>query len=85
MPKTLKNEWVTLIYRNNENLNVPFLERIIDILESPHLKIPGKEKSRKSLIHLKTLALIMEQLEENTNKVLRQVLNGSHSDMVTIR
>ena len=84
-PEALKNEWVSLIYRNNESLDDEYLGRLIEIMDNPHLKLPGKEKSQKSLIHLKTLAMIMAQLEENTNKVLRQVLNGSSSDLVTIR
>ncbi len=52
------------------------LDRIIEILKDPSLKLPSQEKSRKTLIHLKTLIEIMTQLEESTNRVLRQVLNG---------
>jgi hypothetical protein len=84
-PDTFKSEWVALLYRNNERLDEAYLQRIIEILDDPYLKLPGKEKSKKSLIHLKTLAMIMAHLEENTNKVLRQVLNGSYSGLVTIR
>jgi len=72
----LKREWTELIYRSTDRLNLQDLGRIIEILKDPSLNLPSKEKSRKTLIHLKTLIEIMTQLEESTNRVLRQVLNG---------
>jgi hypothetical protein len=76
MGEDLKREWTELIYRSTDRLDLQDLGRIIEILKDPSLNLPSKEKSRKTLIHLKTLIEIMTQLEESTNRVLRQVLNG---------
>lgn len=77
VPEDLKREWVELIYRMPDQFDQLFLDRIIQILSNPDLRLPHQDKSRKSLIHLKALAKIMGELEENTNVALRQVLNGS--------
>jgi hypothetical protein len=76
MGEDLKREWTDLIYKSTDRVGVQDLGRIIEILKDPSLKLPSQEKSRKTLIHLKTLIEIMSQLEESTNRVLRQVLNG---------
>jgi len=76
MGEDLKREWTALIYKSTDRVGVQDLGRIIEILKDPSLKLPSQEKSRKTLIHLKTLIEIMSQLEESTNRVLRQVLNG---------
>jgi len=76
MGEDLKREWTDLIYKSTDRVGVQDLGRIIEILKNPSLKLPSQEKSRKTLIHLKTLIEIMSQLEESTNRVLRQVLNG---------
>jgi hypothetical protein len=77
MPDSLKKEWVDLIYSNTDRIDFHFLDQVIQILQDKSLHLPFKEKSKKSLIRLKALAEIMGQLEENTNVVLRQVLNGN--------
>ena len=77
VPEYLKREWVELIYTMPDQFDQIFLDRIIEILGNPELRLPHQDKSRKSLIHLKALAKIMGELEENTNVALRQVLNGS--------
>ena len=79
LPKALVTQWVDLIYRNTDHVDFQFLDGLIHILEDPSLNLPYKEKSRKSLIRLKALAEIMGQLEQSTNVVLREVLNG-HGD-----
>jgi hypothetical protein len=56
---------------------------LIEILEDPYLKLPHQSKSRDSLIRLKTLAQVMTQLEQNTNVVLRQVLNANDDGMIS--
>ncbi len=76
IPEALKTEWVDLIYMNTDHVSIEFLDRLVRILENPLLKLPYQDRSRKSLIHLKTLAHVMGQLEDNINVVLRQVLNG---------
>jgi hypothetical protein len=76
MGEDLKREWTDLIYGSTDRIDLQDLGRIIEILKDPSLNLPSKEKSRKTLIHLKTLIEIMIQLEESTNRVLRQVLNG---------
>jgi len=76
IPENLKREWIDLIYRNTDHLDFNFLDRLTHILEDPSLKLPFQEKSRKCLVHLKTLAEIMDRLEDDTNSVLRKVLNG---------
>jgi len=76
MHEPLKLEWIDLIYREVDHIDLDFLDRLICVLEDHSLNLPYKEKSRKSLIRLKALAQIMEQLEKNTNVVLREILNG---------
>jgi hypothetical protein len=82
IPEGIKEQWTELIYGNTDRLDLQFLQKIIRILEDPSLKIPHQEKSKKSLIHLTTLAKIMGQLEDNTNEVLRKVLNGSGNSIL---
>ncbi len=76
MIESLKKEWTNLIYRDTDRLDSQFLDRLVSVLEDPSLNLPYQQKSRKSLTYLKTLAEIMGQLEQNTNVVLQQVLNG---------
>jgi len=76
LPESLKREWTELIYRNMDYLDFEYLHRLIRILEDPSLNLHSQSRSRERLIRLKALAEIMGELEENTNEVLRQVLNG---------
>ncbi|MFH1674654.1 MAG: hypothetical protein ABIF87_14685 [Pseudomonadota bacterium] len=78
IPESLKKELTDLIYTYTDQINFQFLDRLIRILEDPSLNLPYQNKSRKSLIQLKILAEIMSQLENNTNVVLQQVLNGTN-------
>ncbi|MDY6972328.1 MAG: hypothetical protein SV775_08365 [Thermodesulfobacteriota bacterium] len=82
MPESMIGEWVDLIYRNTDHVDFQFLDRLIHILGDPSFNLPYKEKSKKSLIRLKALAEIMGQLEQNTNLVLQEVLNG-HRNGIT--
>lgn len=87
MPDLLKKEWVDLIYKDIDQMDFGHLDRVIHILGDPSLNLPFQEKSRKSLVHLKTLFEIMDQLEKSTNTVLQQLLNGGkngHSHPCTI-
>jgi hypothetical protein len=81
LSEDIKTEWTDLIYHDTDHIDFPFLDRLIHLLDDPSLNLPHQEKSKKSLIHLKTLAQVMGQLEENTNVVLRQVLNGCADEM----
>jgi hypothetical protein len=83
IPEGVKREWVFLIYGNNNRFDAGSLERLIEILGEPVINIPAREKTRKSLIQLKALAEIMNNLERNTNFVLRQVLNGNEKGPVS--
>ena len=76
IPESIKKEWTSLIYSNTDRIDPLYIDRLIKLLEDPSLNLPHREKSRKSLIQLKTLAEVMGQLEQHTNVVLRQVLNG---------
>jgi hypothetical protein len=82
IPEKLKWEWVKLIYENTDRFNASALEKLIEMLGDPALNIPFRERSKKSLTHLKVLAETMSQLERNTNFLLRQVLNGEQSGKV---
>jgi hypothetical protein len=82
MADGLKDDWVTLIYYETESVDLHFLEKLIRILENPLLKLPGQEKSRKCLVRLKALAETVEELEQNTNVVLREILNGNEDRIV---
>jgi hypothetical protein len=83
LPEPLKQEWVELIYRNTDRLDFQLLDRVIHVLEDPSLNLPSQPKSRKSLIRLKALAEIVGQLEDNTNEVLREVLNGHDNEVIS--
>jgi hypothetical protein len=77
IPEDLKKKWVSIIYENIENFETPLLDRLIDILGDDSINIPSREKSKKTLIHLRALAETMNRLERNTNFLLHQVLNGN--------
>ena len=83
IPESLKKEWIDLIYSNIDYVDFQFLESLISILENPSLNLPYQERSRKCFIRLKALAEIMGQLEEDTNVVLREVLNGNEDGVVS--
>jgi hypothetical protein len=76
IPEDLKTEWIHLLYSIDDHFDASALDRLITILNNPTLDIPSREKSRRTLIQLKALAETMSQLEQNTNFILRQVLNG---------
>jgi len=76
IPEDLKTEWIRLLYGTDDHFDASALDRLITILNNSALEIPSREKSRKTLIQLKALAETMNQLEQNTNFILRDVLNG---------
>ncbi len=83
IPEGVKNEWIHLIYRNSDSFNPSVLGKLITILGNPSLNIPSRERSKKTLTQLKALAETMNQLEQNTNFLLRQVLNGGDERQVS--
>jgi hypothetical protein len=83
IPEHLKQEWVNLMYRNNDKFDDSALDRLIKILANSALTIPSREKSRKTLTQLKALAQTMSQLEQNTNFLLDRVLNGSQKNLIS--
>ena len=76
MPEELKQTWVRLIYGNCDRFNGTLLGELIHVLADPLLGIPSQDRSRRMLTQLRVLAENMNQLESNTNFLLRQVLNG---------
>jgi hypothetical protein len=76
MPRELKEEWVEAIYSNVDAFNDATIDRLIRLLANPAVAIPSRERSRRMLTQLKVLAENMDQLERNTNFLLRHVLNG---------
>ena len=82
IPESLKGEWVDLLYKDTDVFNLHRLNRLAALLSENHINLPHKEKSRESLIRLNAVAQIFEQLEEKTNVVLREVLNGHGGNMV---
>ncbi len=84
LPESLKQEWVDLLYHQNNRFDARSLDRLIRILEQPVLDIPSRERSRKILTQLKALAETMDNLERNTNFLLRQVLNGKDARKVSV-
>ena len=83
IPEELKQEWVNLMYRNNDKFDDSALDRLIKVLANSALTIPSREKSRKTLTQLKALAQTMSQLEQNTNFLLDRVLNGSEKSLIS--
>ena len=75
----LKHEWVQLIYREDDHFDPADIEKIITILMDSGIEIPSRVRSRKTLAQLKALAETVKQLEQNTNFLLRQVLNGGNN------
>ncbi len=82
LSESLKKEWVDLIYSDTDQVDFQFLDRLIQFLGDSSLNLPYQEKSRKGLIRLKALAETMGQLEQSTNMVLTQVLNGNGNGIV---
>ena len=82
LPEGLRSEWVDLLYRNTDVFSLQRLNRLIKLLDDNRLMLPHKEKVRESLIRLKASAEIFGQLEEKTNLVLREVLNGRSNDIM---
>ena len=78
IPEPVKTEWVNLLYANSDAVDLNLVDRLVHILESSYFDLPFKDKSIKSLIRLKAVAEIIGQMEEKTNAVLREVLNGHH-------
>lgn len=76
LPESIKSEWVGLLYKDNDVFSLHRLNRLVELLNEHRFSLPHKEKSRESLIRLKAMAEIFGQLEEKTNVVLREVLNG---------
>ena len=76
LPESIKTEWVDLLYKDNDVLSLHRLNRLVELLNEHRFNFPHKEKSRESLIRLRAMAEIFGQLEEKTNVVLREVLNG---------
>jgi len=83
IPQEIKQEWVNLMYRNNDKFDDSALDRLIKVLDNSALTIPSREKSRKTLTQLKALAQTMSQLEQNTNFLLDRVLNGSEKRLIS--
>jgi hypothetical protein len=83
VPEALKWDWVNLIYTNNDHFDAKVLEKLINMLSNPTLQIPSRERSKKNLTQLKALAETMHQLEQNTNFLLHQVLNGGDRELVS--
>ena len=81
LPEPLKSEWVDLLYKDTDVFNLHRLNRMAALLDEHRLDLPHKEKSRETLIRLKAVAEIFEHLEEKTNVVLREVLNGHSNKM----
>jgi hypothetical protein len=79
IPRDLKEEWVEAIYSNVDGFNDSTIDRLIKLLANPVLPIPSRERSRRMLTQLKVLAENMDQLEKNTNFLLRHVLNGGEN------
>jgi len=83
IPGDVKTEWIHLLYSTDDHFDASALDRLITILSNPALEIRSREKSRKTLIQLKALAETMNQLEQNTNFILRDVLNGGEDKRVS--
>lgn len=79
IPRDLKQEWVDTLYSNVDGFNDTAIDRLIRLLADPTLPIPSRERSRRMLTQLKVLAENMDQLERNTNFLLRHVLNGGEN------
>jgi hypothetical protein len=83
IPEALKRELVDLLYKNEDDFNAANLERLIRILENPALVIPSREKSKKTLMKLIALAETMNTLEQSTNFLLGEVLNGGGAKLAS--
>jgi len=79
IPRDVKEEWVDVIYSNVDGYNDSAIDRLLTLLDNPALAIPSRERSRRMLRQLKVLAENMNQLERETNFLLRSVLNGKEN------
>ncbi len=76
LPEEQKTRLAGILYNEEESLNTPVLDKLIELLNDPLLPLPSRERSRKRIVQLKALWETMNQLERNTNFLLHQVLNG---------
>jgi len=77
IPDSVKTEWVEMIYTDLDRVDLDFLDKLLAFLESGSIQLPFQDKSQKSLIRLKAVAETIGELELDTNRVLREVLNGN--------
>jgi len=82
IPQHVKTEWVRLLYASSDGVDLDLVGQLVHTLDSGYFDLPFKEKSIKSLTRLKAVAEIIGQMEEKTNVVLREVLNGHHQDEI---
>jgi hypothetical protein len=81
IPEKLKLGWIELLYQNNDRFDALALDKLIKILADPTLIIPSRERSKKALTQLKVLVETISQLEQKTNFLLHQVLNGNKDEL----
>lgn len=75
VPEPVKGEWVSLLYADLDRMDLGFVDKVVELLGNGALRLPHLEKSRKTLMRLKAVAETMAELEKDTNRVLREVLN----------
>ncbi len=83
LPEAVKQDWVKLLYTSNDHFDAEVLTKLIRMLSDSTLNIPSRERSRRNLTQLKALAETMHQLEQNTNFLLQQVLNGGDKELIS--
>jgi signal recognition particle subunit SEC65 len=77
LPDDLRSIWPELAYVDFTVDKLMTLEKILDFLDHPDLKIPHKQQTKKILTSLKALVEMIPEVEERTNRIIHSLRNGS--------
>jgi hypothetical protein len=77
LPDDLRSIWPKLAYVDFTVDKLMTLEKILEFLDHPDLKIPHKQQTKKILTSLKALVEMIPEVEERTNRIIHSLRNGS--------
>lgn len=78
VPPDINQKFVDLLYSNSFQNSK--LDELIDLLDTDAIPLPFLEKSRRSLIHLRALMQVIQDLEFASNKAISEIkaMNGNY-------
>lgn len=76
LPEELASKWSRLLYTRFSAETIPLLDEVMQLLQSPGLRLPHREHSRKVISSLNALIKIIPEVEKRTNNVITCLKNG---------